>query len=257
VSRHRSGIKLWITGFFLVACAAADAHAASNGGITYNDIRVHDALEAVMTYLEGTFGSLVMAAAGIATIFAAAIGQYRAALSLLVVSVGAFTLRSFMSTFFNDYSDLHPTTSAVRYEQQLHEDELQVTANGETLEITAPAGSTVLAWQDGKVETVDLTERRRYTIAIDHGKGIGSLYAGLVSPRVKSKDTVVAGQPIGMVPHDGSRTIGFMVTQNGEPVPISKPLPKDLPEKEGLLVLAHAIVETPIRNEVRGSLDNF
>jgi hypothetical protein len=32
----------------------------------------------------------------------AAFGQYKAALSLMIVAVGAFILRSFMSTFFND-----------------------------------------------------------------------------------------------------------------------------------------------------------
>jgi len=47
-------------------------------------------------------GALVMAAAGIGAIFSAAFGQYKAAMGLMIIAVGAFILRSFMSTFFND-----------------------------------------------------------------------------------------------------------------------------------------------------------
>jgi hypothetical protein len=43
-----------------------------------------------------------MAASGVGAIMSAAFGQYKAALSLMVVAVGAFILRSLISTFFND-----------------------------------------------------------------------------------------------------------------------------------------------------------
>jgi hypothetical protein len=80
------------------------SHGVDAQGLTtkYNDQRIANAVNAIMTYLEGTFGALVMAAAGIGAILSAAFGQYRAALSLMVVAVGAFILRSLMSTFFND-----------------------------------------------------------------------------------------------------------------------------------------------------------
>lgn len=71
--------------------------------INYNDDRITNAVNAIMTYLEGSFGALIMAASGIGAIMSAAFGQYKAALSLMVVAVGAFILRSLMSTFFNDY----------------------------------------------------------------------------------------------------------------------------------------------------------
>ena len=45
---------------------------------------------------------MVMVAAGIGAILSSAFGQYRAALGLLVVAVGAFILRSLLGTFFND-----------------------------------------------------------------------------------------------------------------------------------------------------------
>ena len=82
-----------------------DATAQGTGGNTstkYNDAKVANAVNAIMTYLEGSFGALIMAASGIGAIMSAAFGQYKAALSLMVVAVGAFILRSIMSTFFND-----------------------------------------------------------------------------------------------------------------------------------------------------------
>lgn len=69
---------------------------------TYNDYRITEAVNAILTYIEGAFGALVMVAAGLGAIISAAFGQYRAALGLLVVAVGAFILRSLVGTFFND-----------------------------------------------------------------------------------------------------------------------------------------------------------
>ena len=54
-----------------------------------------------MKYLEGSFGALIMAASGLGAIMSAAFGQYKMALSCMVVAVGAFILRSMMYTFFN------------------------------------------------------------------------------------------------------------------------------------------------------------
>ena len=69
--------------------------------INYNDEQIAGALVAILTYLEGTFGALVMVAAGLGAILSSAFGQYRAALGCLIIAVGAFILRSVMSTFFN------------------------------------------------------------------------------------------------------------------------------------------------------------
>jgi hypothetical protein len=43
-----------------------------------------------------------MVCAGLGAILSSAFGQYRAALGCLIIAVGAFILRSFLSTFFND-----------------------------------------------------------------------------------------------------------------------------------------------------------
>jgi len=96
---------LFVLGLTVLVFGLTDGITAQgqwNGTTKYNDARIANAVNAVLTYLEGTFGALVMAAAGIGAILSAAFGQYKAALSLMVVAIGAFILRSLMSTFFND-----------------------------------------------------------------------------------------------------------------------------------------------------------
>ena len=61
-----------------------------------------EATNRVFGYLEGSFGALVMVSAGLGSLISSAFGQYRMALSLLVVAVGSFILRSLVTTFFND-----------------------------------------------------------------------------------------------------------------------------------------------------------
>ena len=78
------------------------AGADAQHSIVYNDTRIADATNGILTYIEGSFGALVMISAGLGAIISSAFGQYRAALGLLVVAVGAFILRSLVSTFFND-----------------------------------------------------------------------------------------------------------------------------------------------------------
>ena len=97
---------IFLAGISMLAISLSLDATAQNTGQTgttkYNDAKVANAVNAIMTYLEGSFGALIMAASGIGAIMSAAFGQYKAALSLMVVAVGAFILRSIMSTFFND-----------------------------------------------------------------------------------------------------------------------------------------------------------
>jgi hypothetical protein len=72
--------------------------------VEYNDVRLANAVDRIFTYLEGSFGALIMVASGLGAIMSAAFGQYKAALGCLVVAVGAFILRSVLSTFFNTES---------------------------------------------------------------------------------------------------------------------------------------------------------
>lgn len=49
--------------------------------------------------IEGAFGALVAAAAGVAAILAAALGGFKMAWSLVVVAIGSFVLRAFITLF--------------------------------------------------------------------------------------------------------------------------------------------------------------
>lgn len=53
----------------------------------------------LLAYMEGSFGALVAAAAGVGAIIAAAVGGFKAAWALLVVSIGSFILRSYLTLY--------------------------------------------------------------------------------------------------------------------------------------------------------------
>ncbi len=55
----------------------------------------------IFAILKGGFGALIMVVSGIAAILSAAFGQYRAALSALVVALGVFVLQIFVGAFFD------------------------------------------------------------------------------------------------------------------------------------------------------------
>ncbi|MCB9030740.1 MAG: hypothetical protein H6619_06780 [Deltaproteobacteria bacterium] len=106
-SKKQSQAVLFSLGFLLLV-AGVHLRVSAQGDVTsdmvgaYNDERISEAVNRIFGYLEGSFGALIMVAAGLAAIMAAAFGQYRAALGMLVVAVGAFILRSLVGTFFND-----------------------------------------------------------------------------------------------------------------------------------------------------------
>jgi NhaP-type Na+/H+ and K+/H+ antiporter len=95
---------LFAFGVTLLALGVSHGVIAEDDGLTiqYNDVRFAEASNAILSYLEGSFGALVMVVAGLVAIISAAFGQYRAAMGCLIIAVGAFILRSFISTFFND-----------------------------------------------------------------------------------------------------------------------------------------------------------
>jgi hypothetical protein len=104
-TEKQARVALFVAGVAILGLGLtheATAQFSTGAVINYNDDRINNAVNAIMTYLEGSFGALIMAASGIGAIMSAAFGQYKAALSLMVVAVGAFILRSLISTFFND-----------------------------------------------------------------------------------------------------------------------------------------------------------
>ena len=69
-----------------------------------DDSLIRNAVGNLFRLIEGAFGALIMVVAGLMAIIAAAMGSYRTALSMLIVALGAFILRSLVSLFFGtDY----------------------------------------------------------------------------------------------------------------------------------------------------------
>jgi hypothetical protein len=70
----------------------------------YDDTLNRFATGNLLRFIEGSFGALIMVGAGLGAIIAGAFGAYKAAISMLVVAVGAFILRALVSLFFGtDY----------------------------------------------------------------------------------------------------------------------------------------------------------
>jgi hypothetical protein len=103
-ARHIQFMLLAIGGALLTVGLSTDASAVYTAAASYNDDRVAEAADVIFTYVTGSFGALVMIACGVGAILSSAFGQYRAALGLMVVAVGAFILRSLVGTWFNDQS---------------------------------------------------------------------------------------------------------------------------------------------------------
>ena len=101
-TKHQAQVGLFAVGALLLAAGISTGAVAQGLETNYNDLRVSGSVNAILTYMEGTFGALIMAAAGIGAILSSAFGQYKAALGCLIVAVGSFILRSFLATFFND-----------------------------------------------------------------------------------------------------------------------------------------------------------
>ena len=101
-TKHQAQLGLFALGTVLLVAGLSHGAVAQGLETNYNDLRVSGSVNAILTYMEGTFGALVMAAAGIGAILSSAFGQYKAALGCLIVAVGSFILRSFLATFFND-----------------------------------------------------------------------------------------------------------------------------------------------------------
>jgi hypothetical protein len=72
------------------------AHAQSE----FSPTKFNEACGRLLQMIEGPFGALITTAAGIGAIIASAVGGFRTAWALIVVSVGAFILRAYITLFF-------------------------------------------------------------------------------------------------------------------------------------------------------------
>lgn len=83
---------LFLLGGVLFFTAGADSAHAGVGSFG-------QACNKMLMLIEGAFGALVAAAAGVAAIVAAALGGFKMAWALVVVAVGSFILRAFITIF--------------------------------------------------------------------------------------------------------------------------------------------------------------
>jgi len=100
----QSQLVLALVGVALLVGGVTEVAEAYARQSNYNDDRIAESVDVILTYINGSFGALVMVAAGVAAIMASAFGSYKAALGLLVVAVGSFILRSLLDTWFNTTS---------------------------------------------------------------------------------------------------------------------------------------------------------
>jgi hypothetical protein len=101
-SEKQAQAVLFTAGILLLAGSGlTDVMAQTADAGVISDGKIATAVNTIFLFLEGSFGALIMAASGIGAIMSAAFGQYKAALSCMVVAVGAFILRNLMRTFFN------------------------------------------------------------------------------------------------------------------------------------------------------------
>jgi len=90
---------------FEIACRPA--HGCAVG--PYQDVKVDQSINALLIYIEGSFGAVFMLASLLASICCLTFGTAKkrkvwltAALAFLLLAIGLFVLRSMVGTFFND-----------------------------------------------------------------------------------------------------------------------------------------------------------
>jgi hypothetical protein len=78
-------------------------------GTCYNDLKIANSVDSIMSYLEGSFGALGMALFGSVAIVSLALGAVKRSrrativgLTFLMLAVACFLLRMAITTFFND-----------------------------------------------------------------------------------------------------------------------------------------------------------
>lgn len=73
---------------------------AQEVGAGYKDDKFGLVCKSTLDYLHGGFGALLTAITGLGAIIASAVGGFRMAWALLVVSIGSFILQSYMEMWF-------------------------------------------------------------------------------------------------------------------------------------------------------------
>ena len=93
-------LVLFAVGLGLLSLGTADLAFAQTDLVIDSGGKIASIVDAILLFIEGPFGALIMVIAGIGAIVSSAFGAYRAALGLLAVAIGCFILRSLVKTFF-------------------------------------------------------------------------------------------------------------------------------------------------------------
>ena len=97
IDNHQTAF-LFISGVCLLTLGLSEIAVAAS----FNDDEIKEALCDILKLVEGSFGALIMAVAGLGAIVSAAVGGYRTAMSCVVISCGAMITRSVIILFFGE-----------------------------------------------------------------------------------------------------------------------------------------------------------
>ncbi len=97
---QNSSMLMFAFGALVLTLGMHDLASAQAGGDAAGAGRYGTACGRLLQLIEGPFGALITAAAGIGAIVAAALGGFKLAWVLVVTSVGAFILRGYITLFF-------------------------------------------------------------------------------------------------------------------------------------------------------------
>jgi len=89
-------------GLMLFSLEQAAYAGGSGAGSGFDGDKYGRICSAVLALFEGQFGAMVAASAGLGAIIASAMGGFKMAWSLIVVSVGSFILREYQEMWFNE-----------------------------------------------------------------------------------------------------------------------------------------------------------
>ena len=101
-AEKHANLLLLVLGIGLIVSGSMELSLAQDagGGEGGDTERYDQACNRLLGLLEGPFGALVTVAAGVGAVIASAVGGFKMAWTLVVVSVGAFILRSYVTLFF-------------------------------------------------------------------------------------------------------------------------------------------------------------
>lgn len=85
-----------------ISVSASVAQEVQNG---FSGEAIRLSRDSIFTYMEGSFGAVLMVCAGIGTILSASMGMYSQSKVLLIAALGIFSVRSMTVTFFPDQAD--------------------------------------------------------------------------------------------------------------------------------------------------------